>query len=103
MPVQFVDDLVKEELRVKGTTSPKDLAGSIVKNLQNGKAVTLSCIGHQSIGQAVKSLPIANGMLVTQGYMVAAFVGFEVKHLQLDGEDQERTACLLYLVKIRPR
>lgn len=97
------NELRREELRVKGTTVPKDLAGSIVKNIQNDAQVVLSCIGHQSIGQAVKALPIANGMLAPQGWLLAAVVSFEVKHMTFEGEAQERTACMLSLVKIRPQ
>lgn len=98
----YANELEREELRVKGTTSPKDLAGSVVKNLAEGHTVVLSCIGHQAIGQAVKSLPIANSMIAAQGFLITALVSFEVKHMILDGKPAERTAAMLQLVRIRP-
>jgi stage V sporulation protein SpoVS len=93
------------ELRVAGTTAPKELAGSIVSNVLQGKSVCLAAIGHQAIGQAVKSVPIANGYCAAHGFFLAIVPSFEVKKIDsLDGgEPAERTACMLLLVRVRPR
>jgi stage V sporulation protein S len=103
-PTVFVDNLDKAELRVSGVTNPKTLAGSIVSHMQEGKTVCLAAIGHQAIGQAVKSVPIVNSYIAAHGYVVAMFPAFEVKHIAVEGSDDlERTACILHLVRIRPR
>lgn len=97
------DTAQRAELRVSGVTNPKTLAGSIVNHMQEGKTVLLAAIGHQAIGQAVKSIPIVNSYVAAHGYAVAIYPAFEMKHIPAgDGSDLERTACVMQLVKIRP-
>ncbi len=101
---QFSNDVVAVELRVGGGTAPKSLAGSIANNLNEGKTVSLTAIGHQAIGQAIKAVGIANSYVASHGYQLAVYPSFEVKHIDSgDGLTQlERTAMVLLLVKVRP-
>lgn len=105
MPDLYINDTSQRtELRVSGTTNPKTLAGSIVNHMQEGKTVLLAAIGHQAIGQAVKSVPIVNSYIAAHGYQVAIYPAFEMKHIPNGdgGADLERTACVFQIVKIRP-
>ena len=101
---EMADSSSLTELRVAGTTAPKELAGSIVSNVMQGRTVCLAAIGHQAIGQAVKSVPIANGYCAAHGFFLAIVPSFEVKRIESPGmETAERTACMMTLVKVRPR
>jgi stage V sporulation protein SpoVS len=100
----FADDLSFTELRVAGTTTPKELAGSIIFNLEQGKTVALSAIGHQAIGQALKAIPVVNGLTIAHGYLLAVVPWFDIKVIPgpAAGSEVERTAMIMSLVKIRP-
>lgn len=65
-----------QELRVANTTNVQQLATSIYKNLQEGKRVYLTCIGVQSIGQAVKATAIVNGISGPQGWYISTANSF---------------------------
>src|SRR4051812_7565771 len=68
---RFANDLNYVELRIAGVTPPKDLAGSIAFKLEQGMNVALVAIGHQAVGQAIKAIPILNGMTIAHGYVIA--------------------------------
>lgn len=55
------------ELRVAGNSYPPSVAGSAVKNMQEGKGVTLSAIGAGAVNQMVKACAIAVGMAKEHG------------------------------------
>ena len=83
-----IDTNTDMELRVKNTTNVQHLATSIVKNIEEGRKVFMSCIGVQSISQATKSLAIANGKVAPTGYMLCCIPAFH--HVLLDGENGEK-------------
>jgi stage V sporulation protein SpoVS len=108
--VPLSDDLDSiTELRVAASTPPRDLAGSIIHLLNENKQVQLSAIGHQSVGQAVKAIPVVNQYTIAQGYMVAIFPFFVLKDVPArdntieDARIQERTIMILKLVRISPQ
>lgn len=99
-----------KELRVAGSTPPKELAGSIIHLLKDEKRVRLAAIGHQAVGQAVKSIPVVNQYCVAQGFIMAivpAFSLMEVTNREVDDDEsnrmQERTVTLMTLIKIIPQ
>ena len=100
------DDIV--DLKVRSSTPPKDLAGSILAQVMSGKRVRLAAIGHGAVAQAVKAVPIASGRVAGNGYIFAVVPSFDVRDIEsVDPETQEkimteRTLTLLQLVKIRP-
>ena len=71
------------ELRTRADTSPKKLAGSVVKNHAEGRKVKITAIGAGAVNQAVKGLAIARTMLLTQGeenvYVIPAWSDLEVE------------------------
>jgi stage V sporulation protein SpoVS len=98
------------ELRVAASTPPKDLAGSIIYLLNDNKQIRLSAIGHQSVGQAIKAIPIVNSYTAAQGYVISIFPYFELMKVKIrDTEDErnrepeERTVMMLKLVKVSPQ
>lgn len=108
----FTSDNTAEikELRVAGSTPPKELAGSIIHLLKDEKRVRLAAIGHQAVGQAVKAVPIVNQYCIAQGFIMSllpAFQLMEVPNRELEEEEssrmQERTVTLLTLVRIIPQ
>ena len=107
------EDTIKE-LRIAGSTPPKELAGSIVHLLQDGKRVRLAAIGHQAVGQAVKAIPIVNQFCITQGYVVTLLPSFSLKNVpNREAEEpitdqqadrlQERTVTMLMLIMVSPQ
>ena len=108
--VPLSDDLDSiTELRVAASTPPKELAGSIIHLLNENRQVRLSAIGHQSVGQAVKAIPVVNQYCIAQGYMIAIFPAFELKEVQTrelvseESRMQERTVMMLKLIKVSPQ
>ena len=104
------------ELRVAGSTPPKELAGSIIHLLNDGKPVTLAAIGHQAVGQAVKAIPVVNQYCIAQGYVVTILPSFRLstvpnRDLPVDvgenGDGQERTnertVTILKLIRVSPQ
>jgi stage V sporulation protein SpoVS len=108
-PVPLSDDLESiAELRVAASTPPKELAGSIIHLLNENRHVKLSAIGHQSVGQAIKAIPVVNQYCIAQGFIVAILPAFELKEVQTrevsdEARMQERTVMMLKLIKISPQ
>lgn len=103
------EDAIRE-LKIAAGTPPKELAGSIIHLLQEGKRVRLAAIGHQAVGQAVKAIPIVNQYCITQGYLVSILPFFRLMGVQdrdaPTGEEsrtQERTVTMLSLIQISPQ
>jgi stage V sporulation protein SpoVS len=111
MPVApLSDDLGSiTELRVAASTPPKELAQSIIHLLNENRQVRLSAIGHQSVGQAVKAIPVVNQYCIAQGYLITIFPAFELQEVQIrdtapeEARTQERTIMMLKLIKISPQ
>lgn len=103
-PAVLANDMTQFiELRVRSSTPAKDLAGSIVHNIMNGKNVKLMAIGHGAVAQAVKAVPIASGKTIGNGYALAIIPSFEVKTIQTAQlESTERTLTVMQVIKIRP-
>jgi stage V sporulation protein SpoVS len=119
MPALFSDNMdpsVIMELRVAGSTPPKELAASIIHLLNDEKRVRLTAIGHQAVGQAVKAIPVVNQYCVAQGYLVAILPSFSLMtvqnrelisvdgHVEEEGDrTNERTVTVLSLVRLSPQ
>jgi stage V sporulation protein SpoVS len=65
-------------LRVSNGTNVHKLATSVRKNVENGNAVrvVLSCIGVQTINQAIKAVAIANERTSQNGYLLLLYPYF---------------------------
>lgn len=74
-------------IQVRGTTHPKALAGSIMQEFRASTGaeaakfpnLSLHAIGHQAVGQAIKAVPIANGLLAPHGLQLTVLPSFEDK------------------------
>lgn len=90
----------EQELRVATSTNVQLLATSIVRNVEEGKRVTLSCIGVQPVSQAVKAVAIANGQVAPHGMVFFISPAFHVAHFKdrESNEDVERTVMRLTIV-----
>lgn len=73
-------EVVNEEknvvIKVSGGTPTKNLSGSIMKALNEGKGVELRAIGAGAVNQMYKSLATARGMIGTQGKDLTIRPGF---------------------------
>lgn len=63
-------------LRVAGGSPPSSVAGSIVKNLDEGKVVDLVAMGAGAVNQTVKAIAIARGMAAPQGWNLSTIPSF---------------------------
>lgn len=83
-------------LRVASNTGVSQLATSLLKYVQEGSDVTLSCIGVASIAQALKACARANGEAVTNGMCLSLVPTYALKKL-VDGDGQETECTVLNL------
>jgi stage V sporulation protein S len=74
-------------LRVSAQTNPNKLAGSAVKNIQEGKTVEVAAVGAGAINQAVKALAIARSFIASAGKDLFFKVGF----IDVMIEEQKKT------------
>lgn len=77
-----------ETLRVSGKSRPNAVAGAIAALLRTQGEVEVQAIGPAAVNQAVKSIAIARGYLVTDGLDLSTQPAF----VKLDLEQEERTA-----------
>lgn len=107
------------ELRVAGSTPPKELAASIIHILNESRRVKLAAIGHQAVGQAVKAIPVVNQYCIAQGYLVTILPSFSLLNVTArelpEGEKEEeagerggertaeRTVTVMHLVRVCPQ
>lgn len=71
------------ESKVKATTEPAKLAGSIANVLKENDAMRLKCIGAGAVNQAVKGIIIAQGFAATGGYKFKITPAF----FEVEGEE----------------
>jgi stage V sporulation protein SpoVS len=88
----------EQELRVAGQTATGALASAIVKNIDDGKRVVLSCIGCMPTLLAAKAVAAANGLIAPHGYVLYMLPTFHVTKFP---HNEERTAMHFVLVKQR--
>lgn len=68
-----------QELKVAAGTPHQHLATAILRYLDEGKRVVLSCIGAQSVSQAMKAVAHAQGESAQQGRLIAVVPGWDSK------------------------
>lgn len=82
-------------LKVASSSNPSSVAGSIVKNIQEGKAVSLLAVGAGAINQSIKAVAIARGYVSPQGIDLTIKPGFE----DVDIEGISKTAIRLRILE----
>lgn len=81
------------QLRVSGSSQVTSVAGSIVKNLAEGKKVSLSAIGAGAVNQMVKALCVARSMAASSGIDLYFSVGFGMELI----EGEEKTSIRAFV------
>lgn len=82
-------------LKVAGGSPPAKVAGSIVKNLDEGKVVDMIAMGAGAVNQAVKAIAIARGMAAPQGWNLSTIPSFTDEIV--DGE--KKTAIKFRIIR----
>lgn len=85
----------KINLKVAGRSDPSSVAGSAVKNLNEGSEVTLTAIGAGAVNQMLKAVTIARSMAATSGSDLYFTSGFATEIIN----DEEKTAMKIFLKK----
>jgi stage V sporulation protein S len=92
---ESIQDTGKNEilLRVAGGSEVRSVSGAIVKNIREGKVVTLIAIGAGAVNQAVKAVCVASGMMAPQGKTLDISPGFSDETIK--GEHKTAVRMLL--------
>lgn len=86
-------------LKVAASSNPSSVAGSIVKNIQEGKDVELLAVGAGANNQAIKAYCIARGFAAPAGMDLLLKGGFtDVFIPNMDGENEQKTGIKLFVV-----
>lgn len=64
---QLIPDGDYMQMKVGRHTPHTDLAGAISREWENGRAVELLCMGRDSVYQAIRAIPVANGHMAGNG------------------------------------
>jgi len=80
------------ELKVAASSNPSSVAGSIAKNLQEGKTVSLLAIGAGAVNQMVKAYAIARGYMAPSGVDLILKGGFTDIEILDNNETKKKTA-----------
>ena len=81
-------------IKVAGKSSVPSVSGSIIKSVEEGKAVELHSIGASAISQCVKAMTSARGILATKGHDLYIKPGFD----EIRESEEERTVMVAHLV-----
>ena len=85
-----------EILRVASVTKVAELAGKISYLIYDSKTVVLRAIGHGAVGQAVKAVAVARGMVAPRGISLGIVPGF----VTIEMPDRETTGMELTVIRI---
>jgi stage V sporulation protein S len=87
----MTNEVQEEILKVSATTNPSKLAGAIVHSVQRNAPCSIVAIGAGPVGQAVKSIAIANRLLGSSGVSLSVkpcFITLDLsKEKREDGTD----------------
>ena len=84
-------------LKVAGRSDPSSVAGSAVKNLEEGNTVSLTAIGAGAVNQMLKAVTIARSMSASAGKDLYFTSGFATEII--NGE--EKTAMKIFVKQRR--
>jgi len=80
-------------LKVGGGSQANKVAGSVVKNIEEGKKVVLKAIGAGAVNQMIKSITIARSMIASTGRDMHFTSGFSTEII----EGEEKTCLLIFV------
>lgn len=90
-----MDNDNKINLKVAGRSDPSSVAGSIVKNLNEGSSVCLTAIGAGAVNQMLKAVTIGRSMAATAGDDLYFTSGFSTEIIK----GEEKTAMKIFVKK----
>jgi stage V sporulation protein SpoVS len=82
-------------LKVSNTTDLQKLSFSIQRNVEEGARVIVSCVGTQTINQAVKAVAIANGKTVLKGFVLLLLPTF---HSENRGDENVEYTVMRFVI-----
>jgi len=80
-------------LKVAGRSDPSSVAGSIVKNINEGTQVSLTAIGAGAVNQMLKAVTIARSMSASGGKDLYFTSGFATEIIS----GEEKTAMRIFI------
>ena len=87
--------MINKQIRVSGKSPVPELAGSIIKSLEEGIDVEVRAVGASAVNQMYKYIAVARGTLATKGKDLLIKPGFsEIT----EGEDTEKTVMIANIV-----
>ena len=90
------------ELRVSSSTQVKQLATSILRNLDEGRALVIACIGMHPLNTAMKAVSVANGEAAQNGFLLSLVPSFKEREFP-DRHTSEmivQTALRFFVVRL---
>ena len=84
-----------KQIRVSGKSPVPQLAGSIVKSIEDGYTIEVRAVGASAVNQMSKGIAVARGTLATKGKDLLIKPGFSEIH---EEDDTEKTVMLANLV-----
>lgn len=86
----------KKQIRVSGKSPVPQLAGSIIKSVEEGYSVEVRAVGASAVNQMFKSIAVARGTLATKGKDLLIKPGFST----IDEGELEKTVMIANIVII---
>lgn len=84
----------KKQIRVSGKSPVPQLAGSIVKSIEDGFDLEIRAVGASAVNQMYKGIAVARGTLATKGKDLLIKPGFS----EINEDDSEKTVMIAYIV-----
>lgn len=84
----------KKQIRVSGKSPVPQLAGSIVKSIEDGFDLEIRAVGASAVNQMYKGIAVARGTLATKGKDLLIKPGFS----EIKEGDVEKTVMIAYIV-----
>ena len=86
--------MIKKQIRVSGKSPVPQLAGSIIKSIEEGSDVEVRAVGASAVNQMYKSIAVARGTLATKGKDLLVKPGFS----EITEREEEKTVMIANLV-----
>ena len=83
-----------KQIRVSGKTSVPQLAGSMVKSIEDGFSLEIRAVGASAVNQMYKSCAVARGTLATRGRDLLIKPGFS----DINEDGLEKTVMVANIV-----
>ena len=83
-----------KQIRVSGKSPVPQLAGSLIKSVEDGFDVEVRAVGASAVNQMYKGIAVARGTLAAKGKDLLIKPGFS----EIEEDGNEKTVMIAYLV-----